>query len=345
MALRIREADLTHDRAELIRFLDENLPETCDSSRFDWLYLQNPHGEARAWIAMEEAGKSVGVAAAFPRSFRVTGKPGTGWVLGDFCIAAEYRSLGPAVSLQRALLASLTKDEDAICYDFPSSGMLSIYRRLGIPLLGQHVRYVKLLKIDEKVQQFLPQGFFARGLTHVGNLGLRLKQLLQSLPRDIEFSVQQDSFDEEFTDLHRRSNGLHVIEAFRSANHLNWRYNRHHQKRFCVVVARRRSELIGYAVVEVAGREAVLSDIHTDDEQNALAGILTFVEITLRKKDVHRLSVPVLQGCHLSQHLRRAGFYERESVPVVAYASSSTKSALDIREAKNWFLLYGDRES
>jgi hypothetical protein len=53
----------------------------------------------------------------------------------------------------------------------------------------------------------------------------------------------------------------------------------------------------------------------------------------------------VLQDCYLIPHLRRAGFRARECVPVVAYASDKAASPTDIRDAKSWMLLYGDRDS
>lgn len=345
MSVQVRDADLKSDRDELIRFFRENLTPASDPTRFDWLYVENPHGEARAWMAVDEAGETVGVAAAFPRTFWIEGKRERGWVLGDFCIASKHRSLGPALLLQRRSLQALTQDDAAICYDFPSSGMLSIYKRLGVPLLGQQMRYVKILRADEKVQQIVRQKHLARGLTHVGNLALRFQQMLHSLPKDIEFSVHEHTFGEEFTDLDRRSAGAHAIGGLRSADYLNWRYQRHPAKQHCAVAARRQGELLGYGVLEIAGHQATISDLRAADAQNVLPALLRSIELILREKDVFSISMPVLQGCHLNAYLRRAGFYPRESTPVVAYASRAAKWFPAIHDAKNWLLLYGDRES
>src|SRR3989442_1466729 len=133
MAIKVRDADLQTDRNELIQFLRENLTEQSDALRFDWLYLQNPNGPARAWMAIDEAsGRTVGVAGAFPRTVCLNGRTRRAYVLGDFRIAPECRSLGPALSLQRACLNDIRSNEYSVWLDFPSDRMVAIYRRLGI---------------------------------------------------------------------------------------------------------------------------------------------------------------------------------------------------------------------
>src|SRR5262245_3485414 len=128
MAVSIREVDLHRDRAELIAFLLENLTERSNELRFNWLYLENPSGQARAWMALNEAGETVGFGAAFPRLMWFDNKPRRGWVLGDLCVAPSCRSLGPALLLQRACLKSLAIDGNPIWFDFPSQSMMAIYR-------------------------------------------------------------------------------------------------------------------------------------------------------------------------------------------------------------------------
>src|SRR5437667_248367 len=123
MEITIQEADLNRDRDELVRFLVENLAPNANADRFDWLYLGSPCGPARAWMALNDLGNTIGVAAAFPRDFWIANRLERVWILGDFCIAREHRSLGPALVLQRASLESLITHESSICYDFPSQIM------------------------------------------------------------------------------------------------------------------------------------------------------------------------------------------------------------------------------
>ena len=68
MPERIRTADLIADQTILTDLLSHNLSPDAGGRRFEWLYLENPHGLARAWVATEEGTRrGLGAAAAFPR--------------------------------------------------------------------------------------------------------------------------------------------------------------------------------------------------------------------------------------------------------------------------------------
>ena len=345
MGITIRDADLDSDREEIIRFLHENLTPDSDEFRFDWLYLANPHGCARVWMAVDGSGRTVGISAAFPRYFSVAGESRRTWVLGDFCIDKQYRSLGPALQLQRMSLETLAAEEYAICYDFPSPAMMSIYARLGVRALSTQVRHMKLLSTAGRVHKFVKQRFIADALSLIGDLVLRFRRRPQSLPEGVEFSMQECKFGEEIDAINFPSQSPHPVKALHSAKYLNWRYVDHPLKQYCAVAARRQSGLVGYGVVEIDGNHSTLADLRAMENENCLPGILAYVELLLREMNVYSISAPVLQGCHLVPHLRQAGFYPRESRPVVAYANSKAKWHTDIHDANNWMLLYGDRDS
>jgi hypothetical protein len=341
-ALTIRTADLKRDREELIRFVSENLPAGAQASRFDWLYLEGPCGPARAWMAVNEHGRTVGVAAAFPRDFRIENRVQRVWVLGDFGIAREHRSLGPALSLQRICLESLST---AICYDFPGESMLPVYRRLGVPMLGRHVRHVKLLRVDEAVRKFVRHRFLASPLIQIGNWTLALGRLSESIPDGVSCSVQGEECGEEFDDLDARCTSPHSVRGVRDARYLNWRYLRNPLRQYRLITARRGSELLGYVVVETDGPYSMIADLRTTDPENTVPGMLACTEGLLREMGVRTINIHLLEGCYLLPYLRRAGFHPRESVPVVASVNDETSSLSGINDPGKWFLLAGDRES
>ena len=115
--------------------------------RFDWLYVKNPFAEPSVFVAHDsKSSEIIGTAAAFPRSLYIGKQKTMGWVLGDFCMSEHYRSLGPAIQLQKACLEGLGPRESAIWYDFPSKSMLAIYKRLKAPAPKKMIRFVKVLK-------------------------------------------------------------------------------------------------------------------------------------------------------------------------------------------------------
>src|SRR5258708_2691178 len=113
MTISVRLASYESEKQELIDTLQTNLPHLAHASLFTWLYLRNPEGRALAWVATDsETGKIIGMAAAFPRRVHYDGRDVRSYVLGDFCIDSSQRSLGLAVTLQRACLAGMARAGD-----------------------------------------------------------------------------------------------------------------------------------------------------------------------------------------------------------------------------------------
>src|SRR5262245_37913944 len=148
----VRAGDVDADRRLAVETFVRYLNPRYDDARYDWVYRQNPHGPGRLWVATDHGGETiVGIAGAFPRKMGVFGREVVALVLGDFCVSDEYRSVGPALALQRACLAEVTRGAIPFCYDFPSARMMAIYRRLGVKPLGQMVRLNKVLRVESRL--------------------------------------------------------------------------------------------------------------------------------------------------------------------------------------------------
>src|SRR5262249_33635537 len=160
-----------------------------------------------------------------------------------------------ALLLQRACLTALASEENPVWYDFPSRSMLAVYRRLGLRMAANQVRYVKLIHIDSKVKRYIPLTRLACSISRIGNRILKLQSRTRSYPTDLEMSLLEGTFQDEFTKFDSRMAGKSAVRGFRTAEYLNWRYLQNPWHRYGVVVARRGTELLGYAVLEVAGTE------------------------------------------------------------------------------------------
>jgi hypothetical protein len=211
----------------LVEMVRRNLNPLADEERFDWLYRRNPAGEARVWLATEGAGGAVmGMVAAFPRRLWVGQDERPGWVMGEFCVSSRYRSLGPAVALQRACLAGIDDGESPLWYDFPSDGMMAVYRRLGVGLPRRMVRLARPLRVNLRVEEMVGSSAVARGVSAVGNALLRLRERGLDADRGIRVAVQKEPFGEEFTALARQVRGRHGVCVSRSREYLSWRFPR-----------------------------------------------------------------------------------------------------------------------
>jgi hypothetical protein len=132
-----------------------------------------------AGTLQDEGGETVGVSSAFPRRLHLGNRRIDAWVLGDFCVAKAHRSLGPAVTLQRAAFDAVERGEVGAFYDFPSRTMIGVYRRMGVSTGGDLVRLVRPLRIDRAMDERIPSRVLARGMSILGNAALSSRDRLQ----------------------------------------------------------------------------------------------------------------------------------------------------------------------
>src|SRR5262245_3707026 len=134
MAVKIRPVNIESDYSLLLDVLERNLGVSRDLERFDWLYRQNPCGTAWAWFAYEQGKERiVGSASLFPRVMWVNGTEQRCGQVGHFSVDTGYRSLGPALLLQRATFDPVLKGHLAFCYDTPPHAQgMATFDRLGM---------------------------------------------------------------------------------------------------------------------------------------------------------------------------------------------------------------------
>ncbi len=334
-AVRVREANLAADKPVIVDLIRKYLAADADVRRFEWLYLENPFGQARAWIACNQHDQAIGMAAVFSRRMYCDGAAVSGCVLGDFCVSPEYRSLGPALQLQRACLGYARSDEVAVAYDFPGAGMLGIYRHLGIASACESVRWVKMLLAGG-----LPRGrSIPRPLAAAANFTLSLGDHASAI-RGVDFCLQDVACGAEYTSLAEKVGSQVGICTVRSAEYLNWRYRQHPSVKYEFLAARRNGELAGYCTFTQSSDSATIAELFADPEDDAMnAALLRKLASLLRARGIATLSFPLLSVDPRARLLRKVGFWARESVPVILLENSGRAST------KHMLLMHGDRES
>lgn len=325
----------------LISVLSDYLTPLSDERRFDWLYKDGPYGPARAWLALEGChGKAIGASAAFPRTVLVNGIERKAWVLGDFCISGEHRSLGPALQLQRATLKAIDDGEVDFCYDFPSRQMEAIYRRMGVGAATKFVRLSKPVLVNSKVTSLLGPGVFASSVRWTLNSALRIAGSVASTSK-WTIGLHTGEFDREFAELYRRSGNNSFGCGMRSAEYLNWRFLRHANTVYQVLTARESGALEAFAVFSTANRAAEVAEIGFSAEQ-AVGALLKELSSRLRRSQIESIHVFLTQDDPRRQTLERNGFWSRESTPVVVYWP---KQKQDAGKELSWSLTQADRDS
>jgi len=344
MPILVRHADLSADRNLLLHGLKNWLSPLADELRFDWLYLSNPFGQARTWLAVDSvSGGLVGALSAFPRRFFYDSSQVQGCVWGDFFIDPKYRSLGPALLLQKAALAAIDGQPWEIAYDFPSQTMTALYSRLGIAVGAPLVRFAKPLRLDRFLSSRVTPQWLANGLARIGNAVLGSTARRINIPPGSEMGVQEVPCGEEFTEFARATRNPLVIELEHSAEYLNWRYLSDPHTQHRIHTLRESGRLAAYAVLVQNQDGAAVTDLVGSDKTSLRLLLLT-IERDLRRLGTPVLSIPISQGHPFEQLLRSLGFRQRESHPIIFYRPRSSQDRGTGAPA-NCYFMDGDRES
>ena len=338
MAVSVREANLNQDQPILTSLAQNYLAASGGEKRFRWLYRENPFGPARAWIAQGKNELAIGMAAIFPRRMYCDGGVVGGGVLGDLCVSPDYRSLGPALQLQRACLECARSDDFAMAYDFPSTAMAGVYRHLGVEAAGESVRWVKALRAESFAKGLRVP--VPRPLAAAVNATLALRDRRSSRTSGVDFRLQEEACTEEYSELARGVGSSLGPCTVRSAEYLNWRYRRHPLVAYEFMTARRGKQLLAYCVFTQSAESATVVELFGGGEdEGVLAGLVREVAALLRGRGVASLNLPMLASDKRNALLRKLGFWAREAVPVVLLGQMAGPSGQHI------VLMHGDRES
>ena len=339
MAVRLREANLVHDEAALIGLTQTYLGAT-DRHRFRWLYRDGPFGPARVWLAFDGTAQSpIGMAALFPRRGYIGGEQVLGCVLGDFCISEHYRSLGPAIQLQRACLEMIKSGEFAFSYDFPSASMLGVYRYMGVNPTDDCVRLVKLLKAEDQVREMVTIPVIAKAVTAVADFALKFAEQKPLKRDDLEYQLDSGPCSEEYRQLAQRIGSSLGNCVLRSPEYLDWRYRRHPFRQYEFLTCYRGGKLQAYCVFTFEDERAQIVDLFGSDEDRVLTGLLRCVVRLARNRGKSAISIALLASDTRLRVFRKLGFHSRESAPVVGYGAKVGDNGSKL------VLMHGDRES
>ena len=339
----IRQANLESDRGLLIDAIRRFLSPQSDEQRFDWLYRKGPHGRASAWIATDGVnGPLVGAAAAFPRRMYADNASKVGCVLGDFFVAPEYRSLGPAVQLQRACLGSVAPQAFALGYDFPAAVMLPVYKRLAKSPEDKLVRLAKPLRADRKIRERVKVPLLAGGLALATNAVLKSLDRSSTNGHGCEISLLDGPCSDEFTALASAIGSQHGVCTERSGEYLNWRFRDHYSRHYDLLTARRQNRLLAYLAYTQDSEDAEIVDLFGVNEPAVLLALIAAAIARLRANKIVTLSAPLLASHPWVPLFQKLGFRERDSCPVITHRASNGNS---LANGQHWFLMQGDRES
>ena len=348
MPIKLIEADVKKDIPIFTTLLNNNRCDQVHPERFNWLYLDNPVGKARAWYVQDETTKeAVAFTCVLPRRVRVSGKEVMCWNCGDFSVNKKYRTLGVALKLRRAAKNAVDNNEIPAFYAHPNDRMKVIHEKVGHHCIGKMHRFVRILKADPYVQQSVGNSFVADILSFLANAALcslDAVSLLKKSPFKLQY-LPNVEFNNEYDKLYDQLSEVFTIVADRGAAYLNWRYFRnplHHYER---IELRLHDKLKGYLIYTIADDVVHIKDIFCISEYGMVEALVNALIRQLRRKKLQSISVIFMDSNPFIAYFKRLRFKIRpDKSSVFAYANEKSSLCSSWINGKNWFMTVGDRD-
>jgi len=355
MGIVIREAELPADRDILLNTLLRNREQgdnTLRQARFEWSLSCNPYGRPRAWLAIDEsAGKVIGSVSAFPRRVLINGEAALGWNGGDTSIDQQFRTLGAALKLRRAVKACVDRGEMAFLYSHPVDRMRAVLEKVGHAVIGKLARHGLILRLDRLANERLGKNFLAAALAHAANPLLQAwawKGIFSARAGAVVRVQERHQFGDEFDALFARAAKNYSIIAERDARFLSWRFLQNPLHGNCKIF-RLEVEgcLRGYAIVDLTGDGgARILDFLVDEQRRDLPIMLAGLIRWLRPKGVCSVSVRANDHHPILPLLRSFGPTSLDTVNsgIALHVAAGEANRLLLDE-RNWYMTQADRDT
>ena len=235
-----------------------NLP-GASRERFEWLY-----GTGRAETLLLGERPIIGAAGLLRRRFSIAGEVVEGGAAIDLNVDERQRSVGPAMTLARAVM-KLAEENGCVClYGFPIPRAAGILKRCGYRQLGAVSNWTKLLRSEGKLRNVLRSSLAARLAAPLVDLALRWKSSGREarLPQSVVTETSA-TFDERFDRLWQTAARRYGVLGERSADYLRWRFTKCPELKYeCFALKRRDDgELLGYVVWYRSDESVCIADL------------------------------------------------------------------------------------
>lgn len=326
---RISQPDSYELREPLLELWRRNLP-GASTSRFRWLYES---GRAEAFLLGEP--HPIGSAGCLSRRFAVQREVVEGGAAIDLNVDERQRSMGPALTLARAVTQAADQKGFACLYGLPIPSAAAVLKRVGYRQIGQLSNWTKLLHSEPTLRGVLRSRLAARFAAPLVDAVL---QWTASAPRQIPADVISESvsvFDGRFDRLWRRAMQWFGVIGERTANFLTWRFLECPDVGYEIFTVSRAGELLGYVVWSRAGKSVSIADLLC--EPDATEWLLAEFTRLVRHQRADAIRLSCFGPPELYQQLQSAGFSRRQdSTTVLVRTSMSTDG---------WYLTMADHDA
>lgn len=341
-AYRVEAAEFPRDREAMLAIWRGNLGDPArHAGKFDWCYLRGPSGEPLTQLLRHE-GVAIGCCSAAPRRMFWQGREIRAGLLADMAVAAQHRTLGPALMLQEALMEAAKGHYDLL-YGFPNRKSLPVVRRLGYAVLGEMTRHSKVLRHAAYLERYLPR-WLAVLLGGLLDAGMALSERLRV--RRGASADWSDHADPRMDALWQAGAHGQGLVGVRDAAVARWRFDQSPlvRTRYLLVGDGPRGALRAWFACQVAGTVLRICDFWSETGSAGIDGSLVLVLVrAARRLGYTSISLEHAASDERLAGWRRAGFVPRERQPVVGkWLGDGGPCPSEL--ARTWYLTPADED-
>ena len=342
-----REESFDDVRDDLAAIHSATRSRTSTAERFNWLYRDNPDGEAVIWsLRKGDTGEMVGFTACLPRRMIVDGKPRRAWIGSDFSVLPKYRTLGLASKLRRAAKDCIDTGEVDFLYAHPNDRMATIHQRVGHQQIGLMQRYAKPFTVKPILDEKLKSPLATRAGQLLIDPLLNLLDARHQFRRTHEVNeLPEARFDASFDELFNRHSPDSGVIGVRDAAYLNWRYGQNPVYQSHLLTAHAKGELAGYLVFTVADETAYIKDVFPNDNACVVTDLLAELARSGKRQGLRSASYTLFEQHPSLPVLRSLGYRSRlEQSQMFAHAATESAWRPTILDKTQWSITVGDRD-
>lgn len=323
-AYSLEHGDVERDREAVLSVWRGSLGKTSElDSKYDWFYRQSPHG-APLFMLLRHAPSDavVGVAATGPRAMVWRGRIVRASVLADLAVLPQHRSLGPALSLEKALARAAASRFDVI-YGFPNPKALPVFRRAGFALLGFLERHACVLRSADYLARHLPR-VAALPIGAAWDASRSARRSLGALRHRPLRSFWSDRADPRMDALWARADRGDCLSTVRNAAFFRWRFDEMPGLRVRYLLVREApdEELTAWFACARRGEHLHVLDAWSADGVAGMSRELVDILSTeARREGCVSVTVELSGSPSQLQGWKEAGFVPRERRPIVGLVS------------------------
>ena len=330
---RITQPTVAELREPLLALWHRNLP-GASRDRFEWLY-----GTGRAEALLLGGRPVIGSAGLMRRRFSIAGEVIEGGAAIDLNVDEQQRSVGPAMTLARAVMKLADENGSSCLYGFPIPRAAGVLKRCGYQQIGEVSNWTKLLRSEVKLRSVLRSSMAAKLAGPLVDVVLRWKSPVREwrLPQQVVVETPT-TFDERFNRLWQAAAQRIGVLGERSADYLRWRFTKCPELKYeCFALAGRGcGELLGYIVWYRSDESICIADLLAVDDA-ATELLLSEFTRQARRLRADAIRLACFATPQFYEQLEAAGFSRRQdSYPVLVRMHETVT---------DWYLTMADHDT